>query len=88
MKTLSQIKNEIAIKKGYFSWPNLISSGHLTITLNTIDELLIIVQKECLKNASKNVKSKLKEDYLDLSMNDDWTEVDKDSITNENNIIK
>jgi len=35
---------------------------------------------EALREASEKVKMKLRKDYQELHMNDDWTEVDKDSI--------
>lgn len=54
MKTLEQIKNEHAKSKGYDDWSHLIKSGHFAYTLFAIDELLMLVQKECLKNASSN----------------------------------
>lgn len=37
---------------------------------------------QALKQASKQVTTKLKEDVQELSMNDEWTEIDKDSILN------
>lgn len=36
--------------------------------------------KEALKVASENFKMKIKEDVHELDMNDDWMEVDKNSI--------
>lgn len=37
---------------------------------------------QALKQASEQVTTKLKEDVQELSMNDEWTEIDKDSILN------
>lgn len=51
-----------------------------------VDELMIEFTKlhveEALKQASENFKMKIKEDVYDLDMNDDWMEVDKNSILN------
>lgn len=55
MKTLEQIKNETATKHGFLSLVELITLGHTINTLKVIDEMLILVQKECLKNAEHNV---------------------------------
>lgn len=55
MKTLEQIKNETATKHGFLSLVELITLGHTINTLKVIDEMLILVQKECLKNAEKNL---------------------------------
>lgn len=46
--------------------------------------------KAALLQASKQVTTKLKEDVQELSMNDEWTEIDKDSILNSYplNLIK
>lgn len=81
MKTLEHIKNETATKHGYLSLVKLITSGHTTNTLKVIDEMLILVQKECLKNASDNLRQ------CSGSFNSDYFS-QKQSITNENNIIK
>ena len=37
---------------------------------------------EALKETSENFKMKLKEEVYELDMNDDWMEVDKNSILN------
>lgn len=37
---------------------------------------------KALNKASENIKMKIRENYLDLDMNDDWMEVDKESILN------
>ena len=38
--------------------------------------------KAALKKVSKNLKMKIKENYLDLYLNDDWFKIDKESILN------
>lgn len=86
MKTLEQIKNDYALSKGYLSWKSLLS----TLSFNTDfickyeNEVMVLVQKECLKRASENaktIKSGNSGSWYDASVN-------KESITNENNIIK
>ena len=49
---------------------------------NAAKELIEYHVKEALLQASKQVATKLKEDVQELSMNDEWTEIDKDSILN------
>lgn len=49
---------------------------------NAAKELIEYHVKEALLQASKQVTTKLKEDVQELSMNDEWTEIDKDSILN------
>lgn len=54
-------------------------------------ELARIYAKECcqatLEKASENVKIKLKDNLNELSMMDDWNEIDKKSIANPDNIV-
>lgn len=76
MKTLEQIKDETATKHGYLSLVKLITSGHTTNTLKVIDELLILVQKECLKNA------------FNSEVNNGVCETVANRITDEENIIR
>lgn len=81
MLTLERIKNDYAISKGYADWFSLL----LTTTRNNeyyilelhIETVMVLLQKECLKLASENA-------CLEIGIN----EIDKQSITNENNIIK
>lgn len=52
---------------------------------NTTDMLIEFAQMhviEALKQASENFKMKLRDDVHELDMNDDWMEVDKNSILN------
>lgn len=88
MKTLEQIKNEYAKSKGYSYWNDiLLNNDEFTIDNIYVDELLILVQKECLKNASDNVMTThhILESQDDIIQSVQYT---KQSITNENNIIK
>lgn len=96
MKTLEQIKNDYAISKGYSDWENLITSmifnsvpkstiGKLTELEKHMDNISVITQKECLKLASESEFTFSKRESLDS----DWiVYVKKESITNENNLIK
>lgn len=77
MKTLEQIKNDLATKHKYLSWANLIASGHLNNISKIENELLILVQKECLKNAEQQ-----------LSLDNHGVYCVDYGLTNENNIIK
>lgn len=49
---------------------------------NAAKELIEYHVKEALLQASEQVTTKLKKDVQELSMNDEWTEIDKDSILN------
>lgn len=54
MKTLEQIKNEFAKDLGYYNWENLMTEVCYFSNeefFNHENELLILVQKECLQNA-------------------------------------
>lgn len=85
MKTLEQIKNDYAKDLGYYDWENLMTEVcyfNNEEFFNHENELLILVQKECLKNAEKSTI----EQYLrPKTLN--YDELGK-LITNENNIIK
>lgn len=86
MKTLEQIKNEFAISKGLADWEDVVDGfkcEYLSFSKFSeyIDQVMKIYAMECLKLASENAYTK------DVRFTDD-VEVDKESITNENNIIK
>ena len=49
---------------------------------NAAKELIEYHIKAALLKASEQVTTKLKKDVQELSMNDEWTEIDKDSILN------
>lgn len=85
MKTLEQIKNDYAIGKGLVDWNRLISSFfHPNLLDIHISEVMKIYAMECLKLASENAEV---DDILELN-GDRYYLVNKESITNENNIIK
>lgn len=89
MNRLEQIKDEVARSKGLGSWSELDYKGY--IWDSDIEAVCEKYAKECIKasleKASQNVKMKLKQNIYDLSMMDDWSEIDKDSITNSENIV-
>lgn len=90
MKKLETIKNDYAYSCGFENWRELFLACEQCFESFEYyeNEVMKIYARECLKLASENVKMKMKEDILSLSMLDDWTEIDKESITNEKNIIK
>ena len=83
--TLEQIKNEYAISQGYGHWNELLlNNDSFTIGNLHLNKVMQIYARKCLELASENVILGWKfipfEDYSPF--------VDKESITNENNIIK
>lgn len=84
MKTLEQIKNDYAKSRGFADWEDLMTKVCYFDNeefFNQENELLILVQKECLKNASENADIK-------YSFYGNDVEINKESITNEKNIIR
>ena len=61
-------------------------TGRVNGTEQNYPEMMIefakLYVKTALKNASENFKMKIKDDVHELHMNDDWMEVDKNSILN------
>lgn len=99
MKTLEQIKNDYAVSKGFRYWSYLLSSTSMLD--EHINEVMKIYAMECLKLASQNskvlVEGMLTEERKTLFTLFDKgvkgvvkrkVSVCKESITNENNIIK
>lgn len=93
MKTIGQIKDEIAQEIGYESAENYLSELYEIGSIYTleritlfINEIAIRTSREALKNASENAKTE--QGYC----SDGWTPsvriVDKWSILNESNIPK
>lgn len=74
MKTLQQIKTEFARSKGREGWIDILI-GDLSTLVELENELLILVQKECLKKAEQN----------EFEANSWGSHSD---ITDENNIIR
>lgn len=91
MKTLEQIKNDYAISKGYEDFNSLVNweqNNDDNIVLNSnINEVMKIYAMECLKLASENVICN--ENYININGIEVLNEFSvKQSITNENNLIK
>ena len=86
MKTIEEIKNNYAKERGYLSWKSLLSTLSFDIDFickheNKVFELVQIEQQKLIAD---NADTKM-ERYNDLQ---DVIVVDKDSIINENNIIR
>lgn len=86
MKTQEQIKNDYAVNMTFKDWSDLLNyfiNEDSKFSISTIirheNEVMKIYAMECLKLASENAI---------VFFNEDFAEVDKGSITNENNIIK
>lgn len=82
MKTIQQIKDEYSIDLGYKDWESLMTEVcyfNNEEFFHHENEVMVLVQKECLKNASENAEADM---FYDSPI------VIKKSITNENNIIK
>lgn len=85
--TLQEIKDSYAVSVGYIDYENMIDriidNHSLSLAVETIieheNEVMKIYAIECLKLASINAV---------VFFNDDFAEVDKESIINEKNIIK
>ena len=85
MKTLEQIRNDYAVTQGCKDFSELLMTTYKQSDLGDIyDDLLFLVQKECLKLASENAEV---DEILELN-GDRYYLVNKESITNEKNIIK
>ena len=78
---LQTLKNNYAQEQGYEDWEQLdMLSGREEITKH-IDEICIRAQKEALEKASENATMLFDAVY-------DWHAVNKESIINENNLIR
>ena len=83
MKTLQEIKNHYAQEQGYEDWMELQefhSRNPLEIE-SYMNEICIRAQKEALEKASENATMLFDAVY-------DWHAVNKESIINENNLIR
>ena len=81
MKNLQEIKNTYAIELGYEDWGQLdMLSGREEITKH-IYEICIRAQKAALEKAAENAK-------IEMDLQTDWYFVNKESITNEENLIR
>lgn len=86
MKTLEQIKNEYSKTQHYGCWNELLlNNDTFTVGNLHLNNVMKIYAMECLKLASESEFTFSKRESLDS----DWiVYVKKESITNENNIIK
>lgn len=88
--TLQDIKNTYAQEQGCEDWVELVIINELNS--DRLDkhwtEICIRAQKAVLEKAAENVKIKMKDDISELSMMDDWSEIDRTSITNPENLIR
>jgi hypothetical protein len=82
MKTLQEIKNHYAQEQGYEDWEDLIEDNWKTILMEShMNEICIRAQKLALEKASENATMLFDAVY-------DWHAVNKESIINENNLIR
>lgn len=100
MKTKQELKDEYAASLGYGNWSTAIKCLALfdatDDSIKAIDKFIDGYQEICcnevakasLEKAAENVKMKFKDNVHELHVNDEWTEVSKDSITSSNNIVK
>lgn len=79
--TIKQIfaKHSNLTSLSYGDYEHMMDEADFT---NAAKELIEYHVKAALLQASEQVTTKLKEDVRELSMNDEWTEIDKDSILN------
>lgn len=86
MSRLEQIKNEVLKDFGYKSIDQALYEQ-----CDLSNQIAKKYAEECIKasleKASENVKMKSKDNISELSMMDDWSELDKESIINPENIV-
>ena len=91
MSRLEELKAEKSKELGYYNWQHLLWANGIFDVEKYNNEVTMEYAKECsqasLEKASENVKMKMKKNIEDLSMMDDWSEIDRESITNPDNII-
>ena len=97
MKTLEEIKNKFAKNNAYNNWSEfmLLNSRNSILIEKAMDEIITLVQKEQQKliadNARLQVKLAIKNEpqiFNKYGNDDGFIEVNRESIINENNIIK
>lgn len=88
--SLLDIKNTYAQELGYKSWSEIMffNNRNPIAVENHMNEICIIAQKAALEKATENVTMKMKDNISELSMMDDWSEIDRKSITNPENLIR
>lgn len=88
MKTLEEIKDEVAKEKGFVSWDNLVfvNAGFIWVVQPFNDEatkrFALEVAKDALRNAAENARL----DYQYFQFEDAIPFVNKESIISETNI--
>ena len=79
---LQTLKNNYAQEQGYEDWEDLIEDNWKTILMEShINEICIRAQKAALEKAAENVT-------MNLDFKLDWYSINKESITNEENLIR
>jgi hypothetical protein len=85
--TIRELKDAYAQNKGYENWYDYYDhckSNGLNESEMGYDRLIqfcsIFYVQQALEAAQDNVKMKMKEDVWELDMNDEWMEIDKESI--------
>ena len=79
---LQTLKNNYAQEQGYEDWEDLIEDNWKTILMESyMNEICIRAQKIALEKASENATMLFDAVY-------DWHAVNKESITNEENLIR
>ena len=79
---LQTLKNNYAQEQGYEDWEDLIEDNWKTILMESyMNEICIRAQKLALENAVENAK-------IEMDLQTDWYFVNKESITNEENLIR
>ncbi|MGL5235216.1 MAG: hypothetical protein ACRC8Z_10770 [Empedobacter falsenii] len=88
MKTLLQHLNEVSRERGCkdFRWAT--DEAKVFLVEDIIKEAGIRLQKELQKRIAENVRMKTKDNVHELSMMDDWSEIDKQSITDEKLLVR
>ena len=82
MKTLQEIKNHYAQEQGYEDWEDLIEDNWKTILMEShMNEICIRAQKLALEKAAENAT-------MNFDFQLDWHVINKESIINENNLIR
>jgi hypothetical protein len=79
---LQTLKNNYAQEQGYEDWEDLIEDNWKTILMEShMNEICIRAQKIALEKAAENATMLFDAVY-------DWHSVNKESIINENNLIR
>lgn len=84
MKNLQEIKNTYAIEKGHEDWESFLNyygGRHPEWFDQHWTEICIRAQKVALENAAENAK-------IEMDFQLDWHSINKESITNPENLIR